>query len=366
MKATAAVLRSPEGPYTLEEVSLPPLGCGEALIRIIAAGLCHTDLLARGPGPFGRPPIVLGHEGAGIVEQVGPAVADVRPGDHVVLSFHACGECARCKNGRPSYCARFFELNFLGSPPGAPVATDADGRSVSSRWFGQSSFATHAVVSASSLVTVDPTLPLERLAPLGCSVLTGASSILHALAVPAGASVAVIGSGAVGLAAVMAADVAGAVVCAVDRNPERLAQAQRYGAAATVDVSACEPRGLSERLREIAPDGLDYCLDTTGAPEVIAAAVEALSPVGVCGLLGSPRGDLTLGRMALASGRTVRGLLFGDATPRLVLPELIALWQDGRLPFDELIATYPLDRIGDAEADFTAGRVVKPVLLPGG
>lgn len=362
MQAVAAVLRSAAAPMVLEPIDLPDPGAGEVLIRVIAAGLCHTDLLPRSGGPFGRPPVILGHEGAGVVEAVGSGVENLAVGDHVVVSFDACGACARCRAGRRAYCARFWELNFAGAPSGAALARDADGAPVGSRWFGQSTFATHAIVSAQSAIGVDPALPLERLAPLGCGVLTGAASILQALSVPEGGSVAVIGVGAVGLAAVMAARIAGAAeICAVDQNPERLALADRFGATSSFDVRNAD---LTVGLRAIVPEGFGHILDTTGVPAVIADAVEALDPVGTCGLVGSPRGDLVLGRSVLASGRTIRGILFGDADPQVMVPRLIELWTRGLLPFDELIQTWPLEEIDEAERAFRAGKVVKPVLLP--
>ncbi|MGW0576994.1 zinc-binding dehydrogenase [Streptomyces sp. NPDC002920] len=361
MLTTAAVLRNADAPFALEQVELPDPGPGEARVRIVAAGLCHTDLLPRTRGPFGRPPVILGHEGAGIVDALGEGVTGLAVGDHVVASFHACGTCPACAAGRAPYCRRFWELNFSGAPRGAALAADTDGAPVSSRWFGQSSFAQHAIVPTGSLIPVPPDLPLEQLAPLGCSVLTGAASILRALRVTAGEAVVVLGVGAVGLVAVMAARAAGAAhIVAVDRNEQRLALARHYGATGTVTAHD----DLATALRDSHPAGFDAALDTTGAPTVIAAAVGALTPTGTCGLLGSPLGDLVLPRTALSGGRTVRGILFGDASPRQTVPELITLWQRGDLPFTDLIRTYPLSAINDAEADFTAGRTVKPVLLP--
>ncbi|WP_245714138.1 NAD(P)-dependent alcohol dehydrogenase [Nocardia vaccinii] len=359
----AAVLRSPEGRFELEEVALPELGIDEVLVRIAGAGFCHTDLLPRTRGRFGQPPVILGHESSGVVQKVGPQVTDLRAGDHVVASYRSCGSCVRCRNGRLPYCERFWELNFSGAPRGEAVAHDTAGDSVASRWFGQSSFATHAVIRAESLVRVDNNLPLELLAPLGCSVLTGAASILEALAVAPGMSVAIFGTGAVGLVAVMAARIAGATtICAVDANRHRLTRAEQYGANLTVDSRA---GNLDTLMRRATPaDGFDVCLDTTGAADIISCAVDALSVVGVCGLLGSPRGDLRLGATALASGRTIRGLLFGDAVPRRDLPQLIELWKAGQLPFDELVQKYPLAAINEAEQDFRSGQVIKPVLLP--
>ena len=270
--------------------------------------------------------------------------------------------CADCRAGRVPYCDRFWPLNFSGAPDGSHLARDERGQPVASRWFGQSSFATRAVVAATSLVRVPPDLPLPTLAPLGCGVLTGAASILHGLAVRPSSTVVVIGTGSVGLSAVMAARLAGAEhITAVDRHEERLNLAAELGADHLVRPGD-EP--LAKTLRGLVPDGFDHCLDTTGVPDVITDAVEALATTGVCGLVGAPRGPLRLPPTALAVGRTVRGMLFGDADPRVWIPRLIGHWRDGVFPFDRLITTYPLDAVNEAEHDSTTGRTVKPVLLP--
>jgi aryl-alcohol dehydrogenase len=361
---TAAVLRSAAGPFTLETLTLPPPGPGEVLVRVAGAGVCHTDLLPRTGGRWGTPPIVLGHEAAGVVEAIGPDAGQIRPGDHVVASFASCAHCPQCLAGRPPYCEQFWPLNFSGAPPGSRLAEDSDGKPVSSRWFGQSSFATHAVVAAASLVRVPTNLPLATLAPLGCGVLTGAASILCGLAVRPGATVAVLGTGSVGLSAVLAARLAGARhITAVDLHQGRLDLAAEFGAEHLV-----RPAGgtsLTDQLRDRVPRGFDHCLDTTGIPAVIAAAVEALTATGVCGLVGAPRGPLQLAPAALAVGRTVRGLLFGDADPQVWIPTLVRHWQDGNFPFDRLVTTYPLASINEAEADSRNGAAIKPVLLPG-
>ncbi|MGF7237425.1 MAG: alcohol dehydrogenase catalytic domain-containing protein, partial [Frankia sp.] len=168
MKVTAAVLRRSDGPYELEEVELDPPAVGELLVRIVGAGMCHTDAVPRAAGGFSSPPIITGHEGAGVVEMVGEGVRDVSIGDHVVLSFDSCGECVNCHGSRPAYCDTFLARNLLGRRlDGTTGARDQAGREISSRWFGQSSFATHCVVSERAAVVVDRNLPLEILGPLG-------------------------------------------------------------------------------------------------------------------------------------------------------------------------------------------------------
>ncbi|MEZ0342009.1 NAD(P)-dependent alcohol dehydrogenase [Mycobacterium sp. pV006] len=356
MKITAAVLRGEQAPYTLEELELPDPGPGQILVRVVGAGHCHTDVVPRAGMGLGTPPIVVGHEGAGVVEAVGTAVDSVSVGDHVVLSFDSCGRCRNCRQAQPAYCDTFMERN-LGGPgvDGAEQLTDSDGRPVAGQWFGQSSFATHAVVD-------DKSLPLELLGPLGCGIQTGAGAVLEALRVPPGTGIVVTGTGAVGLSAIMAAKVAGAgPIIAVDINAERLELARELGA---TDIIVSGDADLTEQIRAVAPAGVDYGLDTTGLPAVIGPTLNALTQRGVLGLVGVQQGDLVIDPLALAVGRTLRGILEGDAVPQTFIPRLIALWQDGRFPFDKLIQTFDLTDINTVEQRALAGEIIKPVLLP--
>jgi aryl-alcohol dehydrogenase len=362
MQIKAAVLRAADGPYQIEDVELADPGPGEVRVRIVGAGLCHTDLLPRVPDFMAGPPIITGHEGSGVVDAVGAGVRDLVPGDHVVLSFDSCRACANCLSGHPAYCDTFFPRNLtgIGVADTSPVHC-ADGEPIASRWFGQSSFATHSLVAARNAVKVDPALPLELLGPLGCGIQTGAASVFVALRVAAGTSIVVFGTGGVGLSAVMAAQVAGAAtIVAVDLNPARLELARELGATHTFGGRQTD---LLERLQQVTGGGAQYCLDTTGVPAVIDIAVHALRPTGTCGLVGVQQGDIVLDPLALAVGRNVMGILEGDAVPQVLIPRLIALWQQGRFPFDKLIKTFSLDQINEAEQASLTGEVVKPVLV---
>ncbi|CAJ1504304.1 NAD(P)-dependent alcohol dehydrogenase [[Mycobacterium] burgundiense] len=364
MKITAAVLRGEQSPYTIEELELAEPGPQQILVRIVGAGHCHTDVVPRAAMGLGTPPIVLGHEGAGVVDAIGAAVDSVAVGDHVVLSFDSCGRCRNCREAHPAYCDTFLARN-LGGPgvDGAGPLTDGDGNPVSGRWFGQSSFATHTVVDVDNAVVVDKALPLELLGPLGCGIQTGAAAVLEALRVPAGAGIVITGTGAVGLSAIMAAKVAGAgPIIGVDLNAERLELARELGATHTIVAGGGD---LTEQIAEIAPAGLPFGLDTTGLPAVIAAALNALTQRGVLGLVGVQQGDLVIDPMALTVGRSLMGILEGDAVPQNFIPTLIALWQAGRFPFDRLIETFDLSEINTVEQRALAGEIIKPVLLPG-
>jgi aryl-alcohol dehydrogenase len=362
MEAQAAVLRTTDGPFVIEDVVVDGPGPGEITVRIVGVGLCHTDILPR-VVPIAKLPLVAGHEGAGVVESLGSGVTGIEVGDHVVLSFDSCGACESCVTAHPAYCDGFGPRNMTGRRlDGSSNIVDAHGDPLGGRWFGQSSFATVSVVNARSVVVVDKDLSLELLGPLGCGFLTGAGAVFNSLEVEPGSSIAIFGAGSVGLSAVMAARVAGAsTIIAIDLNPERLALAKELGATHTIDGAS---DNIIRELRAIARGGLHFALDTTGSPKVIAGALDALRVNGVCGIVGIQRGDLKIGPSQLTVGRTVKGIIEGDAVPRLLVPRLIDLWQQGRFPFDRLIQTYPLVQINDAEQAIRSGAVVKPVLLP--
>ncbi len=364
MRITAAVTEEKGAPFTLQELELGEPRPDEVLVRVAAAGICHTDLICRDqwyPVPF---PSVFGHEGAGVVERVGEAVTEVKPGDRVAMSFHSCGHCRSCLGGRPSYCYAFFEHNFASARP-------ADGSSVLSRngemihahFFGQSSFATHSVANVRNVVRLDGSMPLEIAAPLGCGLQTGAGAVLNSLRVPAGAALAVFGAGAVGLAAVMAGVIAGCgTIVAVDLRAGRLELARELGA---THVVAAGDEDAVEAVRRITGGGADFSLEATGSPQVLRQAVDCTAPLGVCGVIGAPAfgTEVTLDvNTILVAGRAVRGIVEGDSVPQLFLPQLVRLWEQGRFPVERLMAHYDFDRIEEAVADAESGVVVKPVL----
>ncbi|MFC8626871.1 NAD(P)-dependent alcohol dehydrogenase [Streptomyces anulatus] len=362
MRFGAAVLRGYEDPFAVEEVILNAGPAdGEILVRIAGCGLCRTDLAVRRSAGRSPLPAVLGHEGAGVVVESGGPDTGLGPGDHVVLSFDSCGRCRSCLGGAPAYCDRFAALNlFGGRTENAARFTDGAGEALAPRWFGQSSFAEYAMVPARNAVPVDASLPLELLGPLGCGFLTGAGAVLHSFAVGPGDTVAVFGAGAVGLAAVMAATAAGALVVAVDRHPERLARAERFHAV-PLDAATAD---LPGRIQRLTGGGAQYALDTTGSARLINDALRSLRPTGHLGLVARLRTALPLEPGTLDRGRKISHICEGDAVPALLIPRLTGLWQAGRFPFDQLIRTYPLADINEAERDCDAGRVVKPVLIP--
>jgi aryl-alcohol dehydrogenase len=362
MQITAAVFRDRDTPFTLERLELDEPRPDEVLVRVEAAGLCHTDLVMRHQTYFASPlPAIFGHEGAGVVEAIGSDVSYAAVGDHVLLSYDSCGHCLRCTSGEPFYCEYFREYNnTCRRLDGTTGARDFAGIEVGSRWAGQSSFASHSVANERNVVVIDPSLPLDVLAPLGCGIQTGAGSMLLGLKVGVGASVGVFGTGSVGLSAVMAAAVAGATeIVAVDLHPERRQLALELGATHVFDGN--DPDLVAQIRGGVGP--LDFVLDTTSVPSVILAAIASTGARGSCGLVGTEAAQIPVFGPSLV-GRSLTFFLEGNAVPQQFLPLLIKLWKRGRFPVEKMVTTYPMSAINDAEQDVLSGTVIKPVLLP--
>lgn len=363
MKITAAVTRATRSPMTLETLDLDAPRDEEILVRVVATGVCHTDIAMRDQAFPVPQPVVLGHEGAGVVAQVGAAVTSVVPGDHVVMSYNSCGACPSCAAGAATYCYDFFGRNFAAvRADGTTPISNGSGK-IHGNFFGQSSFADYALCNERSVVKVSKDVPLEMLAPLACGVQTGAGAVLNAFKIARGQSFAVFGAGSVGLSAVMAAAAAGASpIIAVDLLESRLALARELGATHTVNPSSVDP---AQEIVRLTGAGVDFALEATGIPAVIRQAVESLAPRGVCGILGAAPGgsEMTLDVLHLmTAGRMLRGIVEGDANPNVFIPMLIDLYRDGRFPFDRLIRYYPFEAINEAIEDAESGRVVKAVV----
>lgn len=367
MRITAAVAPEAGARFTLETVELDDPRDDEILVRVLGVGLCHTDLVARdGLFPF-QLPAILGHEGAGIVERVGGAITKVKPGDKVVLSFRSCGTCPSCAAGVPAYCHLLPALNFIGMRPDGSTAARMGDVPVATNFFAQSSFATYALAYERNVVKVAPDAPVEILGPLGCGVQTGAGGIMRSLACEKGSSLLVMGGGAVGLSAVMAAVVVGcSTIMVLEPHAERRALALSFGATHALDPAAGP---LAEQVRAILPEGVNYAFDTTGLPAVIEGALASLAPRGSLGIVGVPPAGLETFPVATSQlmtfGHTIRGIIEGDSDPETFIPELVRLNAEGRFPFDRLIKTYPLSAINEAIEDQHHGKCVKVVLLTG-
>jgi aryl-alcohol dehydrogenase len=360
MKATAAVLREHGTPMTLEEVELEDLQEGEVLVKMVGAGICRTDIEAiHGHLPLPLP-TVLGHEGSGIVEAVGEGVDHVVPGDHVALSFGHCGECLHCSGGRPAYCELFAALNYFG---GRLDGSSTLGDELAGNFFSQSSFSTYAIATAPNTVKVDPETALDMIGPLGCGLQTGAGAVLKVLKPEAGQSLAVFGIGGVGLAGIMAAAACGCdPIIAIDTNNERLELAKEIGATHTINPD--ETKDVVWAILDSAAPGLHHALDTTGHGPIIQTALMSMRTPGHLVTVGFKdlENMIEIDQGHLLSGRTLSGVIEGDADPQSFIPELIQLQKDGKFPYEKLVKQYPFENINDAIADFEAGKVIKPVL----
>ncbi|MDO3646319.1 NAD(P)-dependent alcohol dehydrogenase [Nocardia mangyaensis] len=360
MRTTAVLSRDPKADFSIEPVDIDEPRSGEILVRITAAGICHTDLATRRAGAADRP-ILLGHEGAGVVEAVGPEVHTVRPGDPVVLTFRHCGTCANCAADRPAYCLRSVALNQFGRRGHDAPRLTVDGAPILDGFFGQSSFAGYALTTQDNTIVVDPAVDLALAAPLGCGFQTGAGAVLNVLRLEPGAWLAVYGAGAVGMAALLAArTIVDVGVAVVETSAARRELALELGADAALDPADGD---TVARIRELTGGGATHALDTTGIPAVLGDAVAALgigATVVAVGLgLGTPPIDVS---DIVLRGKTIRGCLEGDSVPATFVPQLLDLHAEGRFPVERLITRYAHTDIATALADQREGRVVKPVL----
>ena len=367
MKIKAAVLSAPKANFEVETIELDTeLHTDEVLVKIIATGLCHTDLAIRDQQiPF-KLPAILGHEGAGIVEKTGSGVTKVKVGDHVILAPASCGKCNYCKSGHQSYCINFLPLNFGGKRmDGSCAHHNHDGDEVSAFFFGQSSFATYSLANENNIVKVQNDVDLALLGPLGCGIQTGAGAVLNVLRPSSGESILVSGVGPVGLAAIMASKAAGCTtIIAVDVHDNRLEFAKELGATHT--INSLNTAVSQEINNAIQPGGVHYAVDTTARNTVINEAVGSLRYMGKCVVLGVPATpNIEIANAFFTMGRSVQYVVEGDSVPDIFIPQLINLFKKGLFPFDKLIKFYELDQINQAVADSEKGITLKAVIRMG-
>jgi aryl-alcohol dehydrogenase len=363
----AAIVHQPGSPFSIEEVKLSPPRKDEVLVRVVACGVCHTDIVVRNQEMSSPLPAILGHEGAGIVEAVGEDVTSVAPGDHVIMSYMYCGECYLCDSGHPAHCQHVGPINFGGGRlDGSTSASDASGGVIHDHFFGQSSFAEYSVASEKNVVKVPKDLPLDLLAPLGCGLQTGAGAVLNALKVRPGSSFVAFGCGAVGLAAVMAARIAGATtIIAVDINASRLELALELGATHAVNASSGDPVA---KVMEITQKGADFSLECSGRPQVLRQAIDCLGFFGTCGIVGAPKETTEVPFNVLSvmiPAKKIMGIVQGDVISATFIPTLIEFYRQGRFPFDRLVKHYAFEDINQAMADSESGKTIKPILRIG-
>lgn len=374
MQTRAAILRASPveppfaqtRPLSIETVDLADPGPGEVLVRIRAAGLCHSDLsVINGDRP--RPvPMALGHEAAGVVEALGRDVDDLAIGDHVIMVFvPSCGHCAPCSEGRPALCEPGAAANGAGTLLGGDIRISAGGEPVRHH-LGVSAFAEHAVVSRRSLIAIDRDLPFEHAALFGCAVLTGVGAVINTASLRAGQSVAVVGLGGVGLAAILGARAAGAsVIVAADPLPEKRALALELGA-----THAVNPRedGAIGQVRDWTGGGVEAAVELAGAVPALDFAYRITRRGGttVTGGLANPSQNLALQQVSLvAEERTLKGSYIGSCIPARDIPRYIALFKAGLLPVERLLSGRgPLEDINAAFDALAEGRAIRHVVEP--
>jgi len=355
-----AVSTGPAEPFQLREVTVDDPRDDEILVRIAATGICHTDLFFKSVIPAEMGPCLLGHEGAGVVAAVGSAITDVRPGDHVVLSYRSCGGCAFCRDGHPAYCEQTAALNALGHRADGTPKLHSEGNPLLGNYFGQSSFAGYALAGRDNVVPVGNDVDLSVVAALGCGFQTGAGAVLNVLRPQPDSRLIVYGVGSVGFAALLAARTLGVrTVVAVDPLPSRRAQAEAFGAI-TVDPSLDD---AAAQIKSATSGGATHAVDTTGIPTVIGKALAGLATRGELVVLGLGAPEVTINvQDMLITGKTLRGCIEGDSRVATFIPELVDLYRDGRFPIDQLVTRYGSEDINVAIADQAAGKVIKPVL----
>ena len=360
MKIKAAVVYEANKPYVIEEVDLAEPKAGEVLVKVAASGYCHTDEMIAGRENSPLFPIVLGHEGSGIVEKVGPGVQRFAPGDRVSMSFSYCNECFACITGRPYACEQNGRLNFGGRSYDGTTRLTKDGVELSN-FFNQASFATHSVTHENNLVKIPDDMDLALAAPLGCGVQTGAGAVLNNLKPEPGSAIVIQGLGGVGMSALMAAKVCGcSTIVAVDTVDYRLDVAMEVGATHVVNAKKNDVVAFVKDLTKGL--GADYAVAATGAGANAREALRCTGYFGGCAIIGS-RGEMTLDIGFDLGGRLITGITEGCCIPSLFIPKLIHFYQNGRFPLDKIVKRYDFEDINKAAADSHSGATIKPVLV---
>lgn len=368
MEALAAVLYQANEPLRLERVEVLAPGPEEVQVRMQAAGVCHSDLhVMKGDLPM-KMPIILGHEGAGIIEAVGSRVKSVKPGDHVIPIWRmSCGQCFYCLGGRPALCDVGTQMRFTGTmPDGKTRFRSAAGESIL-HYAGVSTFSQLSTMPEGAVVKIPDSVSFEHAALIGCGVITGFGAVMNATHVPAGSSVAVVGCGGIGLNIVQSARLAGAIcIIAIDRVPQKLEYARTMGATHFINSAEHEPVAAVKDLT--GGLGVDNAFEAIGLPEPIEQAYDMTRKGGTCVVVGiaapDARARINVNALVYAE-KTLRGSIYGSTRPRLDLLRLIELHESGRIDLDSLLTrTYPLSEINEAYAALERGEVARSLVIP--
>lgn len=363
MKTRAALLFEPKTPLRVEELTLDEPQDQEVLVRIVASGVCHTDLhYIKGESPVGLP-VVLGHEGAGIVEKVGPNVTTVEPGNHVIMTvIFSCGKCRFCIEGHPARCIENLNVMMMGTLPGGGKRLRIGTEEVH-HLFGLATFAEYAVVHERSCVRIRHDAPLDVVCLLGCGTSTGIGSAVNIAGVRPGESIAIWGAGGVGLAAIMGAKLAGAgKIIAIDVLDQKLNMAKELGADFLINTSNNDPVAIIFELTGI---GADSAIDCTGNVNVIAQALASVHFGGKCVAVGAspPGAMLNLPPYEFLMGKTLTGAFQGDIRAQIDIPRYVDMFMAGKLPIDKLVSrSYRLEEINDAFDAMIKGEVIRSII----
>lgn len=365
MKSRAAVLFESGQPFEVCEVDVQAPQAGEVLVEIVAAGVCHTDYSIR-TGQLAAPlPAILGHEGAGIVRDVGKGVTSVKPGDHVIPLWRlSCGDCEYCNASRPALCAAGTDIRASGRLQDGTSRFSYEGKEIK-HFAGVSSFSNFTVIPEGAVLKIPQDLPLELAALLGCAVITGIGAVMNAAQVGPGSKVAVFGAGGVGVNVVQGAAMAGAdMIIAVDRYDSRLEQAREFGATHCINAADGDTVAL---IRELTGGrGVDYAFEAAGLAVTLEQAYASLAKRGVALAVGIPPNAAEIkisAAMLVYEERSLAGSLYGSAAPKQDIPEMIRLYRDGDLKLDELLTrSYPIEEINEAYAAMESGETLRSVV----
>lgn len=367
LTAKAAVLHTPGKPLSIEEVEVQPPKSGEVLVRMKAAGVCHSDLHVM-KGDLAMPmPIILGHEGSGVIEAVGEGVTTVMPGDHVIPIWRAsCGQCGYCLGGKPALCDLGTKMRFEGvMPDGTMRFRSAKGDPIR-HYAGVSTFSSLSTMPEAAVVKIDPDFPFEKAALIGCGVITGVGAVWNAAKIFPGCTVAVFGAGGIGLNIIQGARLMSArQIIAVDAHASKELKARELGATGFVNASQCDPVQAVKNLT--GGKGVDFAFEAIGLAKPIEQAFDATKKGGVCVVAGICRADarsqINVNQLVYAE-KTLKGTLYGSMRPRVDLPALIDLHRSGQLLLDELLTrTYPLEQINEAYEALERGDLARSLIV---
>ncbi len=362
----ACIVHDNAGGAKVEDVEFGDPRAGEVVVKIAASGLCGSDMhVLHGRSVVARYPMVLGHEGAGVIEAVGPGVINVVPGDHVVIALYGpCGACRPCLIGDIAHCNGTDRMANIFGTMGDGSTRLRQGDTVVHPMIGCGSLAEYAVVRAAMVVPIAPDIPLDTICLAGCGVTTGLGAVFNAAKVGPGDTVAVVGCGGVGLNVVQGARLSGAkTIIAIDTNPTKLELAGRVGATHCVDASTTE---MADGVAAIVAGGVDFAFEVVGSPDLVAAAFELVRPGGTCVMVGSPPTGtkIPIDGRALFADRRLVGTTGGNNVPHRDIPRIVDLYRSGRLDLDTLIGQrLPLTRVHDAIAAAEAGTVARSVIV---